>query len=126
MKIASLLVPAYLPRAYAGATPTPYQSGTMDKFEKALVDLSPLVIRNHNGTRLHPDTAGRFVHQEVVTQYDLLVDPETTTLAEAIDLALRVFTLENITVIFDGDAAPCTKEDADALSAGVHAWSVPL
>lgn len=123
MKIASLLVPAYLPRSYIGATPTPYQSGTVDNFERELAALSPFVVRQPNATRLLTDPAGRFVAQQIVTQYDLLFDPETTNLGEAIMLALKSFTLDTITVVCDGDAEPFKKDDAENIAAGLHAWN---
>ena len=95
MKLATILVPAYLPRPYVGATPVPYQSGTVDKFERLLAAMSPLVVRHASSTRIRPDTAGRFAHQEISVAYDLMVDPETTTLAKAVDLTLKSFNSGN-------------------------------
>lgn len=124
MKLASLLVPAYLPRAYVGATPTPYQSGTVDKFERDLAAMSPFVIRNGQSCRLTPDPAARFVNQQIVTRYDLLVDPETTTLADAIGLTLKSFGLDKVTVIFDdADAEDFNTDRLEELTSGLHPWS---
>lgn len=123
MKIAVLLVPAYQPRPYAGATPVPYQSGTVDKFERVLAGMSPLVIRHASATRLHPDPAGRFAHPEIVTAYDILHDPETTALGEAIDLALKSFNLEAITIVQNGDAEPFSKADVLSMMDGLHPWN---
>jgi len=125
MKLASLLVPAYLPRAYVGATPTPYQSGTVDAFERALVKLCPaLTVRHHNSTRLHHDPEGRFVAQQIVTRYDVQIDPTTTQLGDVIDLALATFKIDKIEVIYDdAQAATLTADDAAALKDGLHDWN---
>lgn len=124
MKIATLFIPAYLPRAYAGATPTPYQSGTVDKFERQLADLSPVVIRQPNATRLLPDTSGRFAHPEIVTPYQVVVSPDEPALGDAIILALKTFGLESFTVtLSDIEGAPVSTADAEALAAGIHPWN---
>lgn len=124
MSILSVLVPAYTPRAYAGATPTPYQSGVVDKFERQLAALSPHVVRHHNSTRLLPDVSGRFAHQEILTRYDVLVDPEEKTMGEVIELTLKSFNLENVTALYRGDAQPLTVEDAVTMLDGLHDWNV--
>lgn len=122
MKIATILVPAFLPRPYPGATPAPYLSGTVDKFERALACMSPLVVR-HTCTRLLPDPAGRFAHPEIASAYDVMFDPETQTIAEVIDLTLKSFGLESVTVICDGDAEPFNKASVDELMNGLHPWN---
>lgn len=123
MKLVTLLVPAYQPRPYEGATPTPYQSGTVDAFENALVLLSPLVVRQPNGVRLYPD-GGRWVKQEIVTPYQLLVEPEDTVLGDVILLVLKTFKLGSVTVVNGDDAEPFTTTEAEELQAGLHAWNV--
>ena len=124
MKLITLLVPAYQPRPYEGATPVPYQSGTVDKFEKQLAEISPVVIRHHNATRLLPDQSGRFAHPQIVTPYQIVAAPEEDAAGKAIALALSVFKLERVTVLStevlgdDFDIAA-----ADELSGGVHPWN---
>lgn len=122
MKLATLLIPAYLPRAYVGATPAPYQSGTVDAFEKGLAALSPLVVRHANVVRLKSDPAGRFVNQEIVTEYDLMWDAATDSLGQAIALSLKSFNLNDVTVICHGDAQPFTAADAEEIKSGLHPW----
>lgn len=123
MKLAYILVPAYMPVPYVGATPTPYQSGTVDKYERQLAALSPFVVRHPGSARLRPDSAGRFVHQELTTSYEVLFDPETQTLAEVIDLTLKSFNLETVTVTMGGDAEPFSKVETLALMDGLHPWN---
>ena len=123
MKLATLLLPAYLPRAYPGATPTPYQSGTVDKFERELVALSPLIVRHSNSVRLSRDIAGRFAHSEIVTAYDFMWDQETDSLGLAIVLALKSFGLPAITVAFQGEAEEFSLESVEHLMGGLHPWN---
>jgi len=124
MKLASLLIPAYLPRAYASATPAPYQSSTIDAFERELVKISPFVIRNPNATRLLGDEMARFVHQQIVMRYDIMVDPESTSLGDAVVLALSTFKLEKVAVVFaNADAEELALGDAEELQSGLHPWN---
>lgn len=123
MKIVSLLVPACLPAPYVGATPTPYQSGTVDRFERELAKMSPLVIRHANSTRLHEDAAGRFAHVQIVTRYDLLVDPAHETAGNAVALALKTFGLDKLAVILGDDAEDMDAGAAADLAAGLHIWN---
>lgn len=122
MKFVSLLIPHCLPPAFQGATPFPFQSGTVDRFERELAALSPLVLR-HTASRLRPDLAGRFVHTEHVTRYELLIDPETDVLGQAVALALKSFApIDSITVILDGDAEPFNAASAEDWVSGMHPW----
>lgn len=124
MRIASLLIPAYMPPAYAGATPTPYQSSTVDNFERDLVKLSPLVVRHGNATTLRPDLHGRFVHQGIHTRYDVALQDDKKTdgyvLGDAVLLALKAFKLESITVICNGEADEINVGAVEELQAGLH------
>lgn len=124
MKLAVLLVPAYLPPSHPGATPTPYQSGLVDKFEMGLAKLSPVVIRGHNVTRLIPDEGGRWLTQQIVTPYRLIVSPAETALGDAIALTLKSFNIPKVTVLFvDADGEDFALGDADALANGLHPWN---
>jgi len=101
----------------------PYQSGTVDKFERLLAAMSPLVVRHAASTRLLPDAAGRFAHQEITTAYELMVAPDCATLAEAIDLTLKSFKLESVTVLMDGYAELFTDAEVLSMMDGLHPWS---
>jgi hypothetical protein len=122
MKLATLLVPAYLPRSHPGATPTPYQSSTVDTFERGLVALSPLVIRRPNAVRITADPHGRFVHQQIVTEYEMMWDPATVELSKAVDMALKAFALSEVVVLCDGDAEPISANGVTELAEGLHPW----
>lgn len=123
MKFASLLIPVYLPRAYPSATPAPYQSSTVDGFEREMVALSGYLTRHGNTTRLLADPHGRFVSQQIVTRYDLMVDPASTELGDAILLALRTFALDKVAVNFCGDMREITMGEANELRDGIHLWN---
>jgi hypothetical protein len=124
MKLASLLIPTYQPRSYAGQTPAPYPMATVDKFEKELVGLSPYIVRYPQFHRLHPDTAGRFVHSQVLTRYDIMVEPEQDTLGAAIKLALTAFGGEKICVLFhETDVADIDMAEAEQIFEGLHTWN---
>ncbi len=124
MKIASLLIPTYLPRPYPGATPASYQSSIVDNFEKALVALSPYVTRHPAAHRLHPDVQGRFVHQEAFTRYDVMVDPGDSSLGDAVLLALKSFNLAKIGVLFDDtEVADVDAASAEQMQQGLDPWN---
>jgi hypothetical protein len=122
MKLATLLIPAYLPRAYVGATPTPYQSGTVDKFEREIVLMSPLVVRHANAVRIMPDRVGRFAHQQVVTEYDFMWEANADSLGKAIALALKSFGLEKVLVVCAGEVEEIDLAGAAELETGLHPW----
>lgn len=124
MKYLSMMIPAYLPRPYAGATPTPYMSNTVDGFERELVKLTGYLIRHGNTTRLVPDPHGRFVGQQIVTRYDLMIDNTDTKMGDAIVLALKSFGLEKVAVIYsDSDVAEVAMPEALEIQAGLHHWN---
>lgn len=125
MKLASLLVPTYMPRAYVGATPVAYQSGTVDAFERSLVKLCPaFTIRYGNATRLLHDPENRFVGMQIVTRYDVMVDPASPQLGDVVTLALTSFKLEKLTVVFDdAETADLALGDAGELKDGYHPWN---
>lgn len=124
MKYLSMMIPAYLPRAYVGATPTPYMSNTVDNFERELVKLTGYLIRHGNTTRLIPDPAGRFVSQQIVTRYDLMIDHTDKAMGDAIVLALKTFGLEKVAVIFsDSDVAEVAMPEALEIQSCLHPWN---
>lgn len=124
MKLATLLVPAYLPPSHPGATPTPYQSGVVDKFEKLLVELAPVLTRDGNTNRLTRDAAGRWVTVQIVTPYRFIFAPDETTLGDAIALTLKTFNIPSVTVIVvDADGAELTLSEAEELQSGIHPWN---
>lgn len=123
MKFMSLLIPVYLPRAYPSATPAPYQSSTVDSFERELSKLSGFLVRHGNTTRLSPDVQGRFVHQQIVVRYDLMIDPTEKTMGDAIVLALKSFGVGSIAVIFaDKEVSEITILEALEIQAMLHPW----
>jgi hypothetical protein len=124
MKLITLLIPAYMPRPYEGATPVPYQSGIVDKWEKQFAEISPAVLRLPNVVRLLPDPSGRFAHPQIVTPYQVLADSESDTAGNAIALALKVFTLAKLTVFSqDTLGEDFNTEDAANLATGLHSWN---
>lgn len=121
MKLATLLVPAYLPRSYDGATPAPYQSGTVDQFEKALAGIAPGFIRHPNVTRV--TESPRWAVPQIVTPYQFMIDPGKTTLGDAIALALGAFKLDTVNVtVVEAESENFTSTMALDLQLGIHLW----
>lgn len=125
MKLATLLIPAYLPRSYDGATPAPYQSGTVDQFEKGLAAIAPGFVRHPNATRV--TESPRWAIPWIVTPYQFMIDPEKTTLGDAIALALKAFKLDKINVtVVEAESEDFTADMAADLQTGIYLWGADV
>lgn len=123
MKLVTLLIPAYLPRAYDGATPVPYQSGTVDQFEIQLAKIAPGFIRQPNATRV--TESPRWAIPQIVTPYQFVANPEATPLGDMIALALSAFKLDKVTVmVVEAESEEFTAETAADLQSGIHLWNI--
>ena len=98
MKIATLCIPANLPRPHAGATPVPYTSGKIDALELALAKVAPIVLRGANVVRLTDDPNGRFVGQQIIVPYTLAASGDLQ-LIEAISIAFNTLGLKTLMVL---------------------------
>ena len=98
MKIATLCIPANLPRPHAGATPVPYTSGTMDKLELALVKIAPTVLRGPNMVRLLDDAGNRFVGQQIIVPFTIAALGDLQ-LIDAVALVLKTLGLKTMLVL---------------------------
>ena len=98
MKIATLCVPANLPRPHVGATPVPYTSGKMDALELALVKVAPTVLRGANSVRLLEDPGNRFVGQQIIVPYTLAHSGDLQ-LIDAVAVAIKTLGLKTLLVL---------------------------
>ena len=96
MKIITLLIPAYLPRAHPGATPTPFPSSLIDKLEFELVKLSRTILRGPNAVKLTENV--RFVGQEIVTPYTFAASGDMDVL-NAVSLVLKTLSLKTLLIL---------------------------
>jgi hypothetical protein len=98
MKIATLCVPANLPRPHAGATPVPYTSGKIDALEIALTEIVPTVLRGANVVRLIADPGSRFVGQQIIVPYTLAHEGDLQ-LFDAVSIAVKSLGLKTLMVL---------------------------
>lgn len=91
----TLLLPVYMPVAYSGATPQPYQSSIVDGFERKLVSISTFVMRQE-AMRLLPSVDGRFVSQQLVKAYSF-----SGKMEDVLTLAIKTFSLKSASFLDD-------------------------
>lgn len=124
IKIASLLVPAYIKPVHEGQTPEVYASRVTEKWETELVARVNGVVKHKPTERLAANPLKGGIARMVVVRYDFEVDTTEPALAEVIALALSTFGVKLLTVyLSDTQAEEFDAEAAEELSIGAHDWS---
>lgn len=124
VKIASIFIPAYVRPPYPGQTPEARPQRTVDKFERELLARVNGIVKYKPAERLSLDEARGGIVRDLTVRYDFEIDTAEPALAEVIQLALALFTLEQVTVYLDDtEAEDFDKDAADSLSIGAHDWS---
>lgn len=124
VKIASIFIPAYIRPPYPGQTPEPQPQRTVDKFERELLARVNGIVRHKPHERLSEDKSRGGIVRDLIVRYDFEIDTAEPALAEVIQLALTLFSLEQVTVYLDDtEAEDFDAAAADDLSIGAHDWS---
>lgn len=124
IKIASLLIPAYIKPVHQGQTPEVYSSRVVEKWEKELTARVNGVVKHKPTEQLFSNQAHGGIERKVVVRYDFEVDTNEPALAEVIALSLSIFNVKLVTVYLDDAQAEDFDADAaESLSIGAHDWS---
>lgn len=127
MRVYKIYVPVYLPPSHPGATPTPYQSGTVDKFKLALFNLVGDICDYHENGHSKQISAGQTPNgltERWLVSFSIAILPgRQALLGKAIALALKSFNLSKVAVEHGADAEIFDAEAAQELLDGVHPWN---